>query len=102
MSAAYQELDARTTAFDRATETFAALSAHMHGAEAMQMTHGQLESHVIEKTRSIARDMLQGHLQLREGAERAVRVVGADGIERDQRRASSRQLRTLVDRSMTP
>ena len=96
MSAAYQEIVSAPSAFDRATETFAALKAHMRTAEAMRMTHGELESHVIEKTRTIARDILQGHLDLRTGAERVVHVVGDDGIVRDQSRASSRQLRTLV------
>ena len=96
MSAAYQEIVPTPPAFDRATEMFAALKKHMHAAEAMQMTHGELESHVMEKTRAIAREMLQGHLDLRSGAERPVRVVGEDGVHRDQLRASSRQLRTLV------
>jgi hypothetical protein len=96
MSAAYQDIVPTPSAFDRATETFAALKMHMRAAEAMQMTHGELESHVIEKTRTIARDILQGHLDLRTGAERPVRVIGADGVQRGQRRASSRQLRTLV------
>jgi len=96
MNAAYQETVPTPSAFDRATETFAALRRHLHAPEAMRMTHGELESHVIEKTRSIARDMLQGHLELRTGAERAVCVVGGDGVQRKQMRASSRQLRTLV------
>lgn len=96
MSAAYQEIVPGPSAFDRATEMFAALKTHMRSPGAMQMTHGELESHVIEKTRTIARDMLQGHLDLRSGAERVVHVVGDDGIVRDQTRASSRQLRTLV------
>jgi hypothetical protein len=96
MSAAYQEIAPTPSAFDRATKTFAALQGHMHAPEAMQMTHGELESHVIERTRSIARDMLQGHLDLRTGAERPVRVVGDDDVHRSRTRASSRQLRTLV------
>lgn len=96
MSAAYQEITSSPSAFDRASEKFAALKTHMHGPEAMQMTHGQLESHVIERTRSIARDILQGHLDLRTGAERPVRVVGHDDVHREQMRASFRQLRTLV------
>lgn len=96
MSATYQEIAPTPSAFDRATETFAALKTHMHAPEALQMTHGQLESHVIEKTRSIARDMLQGHLDLRTVAERPVRVVGDDDVHRGQMRASFRQLRTLV------
>ena len=96
MSAAYQDIVQTPSAFDRATETFAALKMHMRTAEALQMTHGELESHVIEKTRTIARDMLQGHLDLRTGAERPVRVVGAEGVERGSKRVSPRQLRTLV------
>jgi hypothetical protein len=96
MSAAYQEIVSTPSAFDRATETFVALKTHMRAAEAMRMTHGELENHVIEKTRSIARDMLQGHLDLRTGAERLVHVVGHDDVVRSQPRASTRQLRTLV------
>ena len=96
MSAAYQEIAPTPSAFDRATETFTALKTHMHTADAMGMTHGELEAHVVEKARTIARDVLQGHLDLRTVAERPVRVVGEDGVQRDGRRQSSRQLRTLV------
>lgn len=96
MSAAYQEIAAAPSAFARAMDTFMALKTHMHTADAMRMTHGELEAHVIDRTRTIARDMLQGHLDLRTVAERPVHVVGEDGVERAERRASSRQLRTLV------
>jgi len=96
MSAAYQEIAPAPSAFDRAMDTFMALKTHMHTADAMRMTHGELEAHVIDRTRTIARDMLQGHLDLRTVAERPVHVVGEDGAERAERRASSRQLRTLV------
>jgi hypothetical protein len=44
----------------------------------------------------IARDMLQGNLDLRTRAERRACVVGDDGVQGNQMRASSRQLRALV------
>ena len=96
MSAVYQEIAPAKSAFDRAADTFMALKAHMHSADALRMTHAELEAHVIERTRNIARDVLQGHLDLRTLAERPVCVVGEDGVRRAERRASSRQLRTLV------
>ncbi|MGH3054642.1 MAG: ISKra4 family transposase, partial [Gaiellaceae bacterium] len=68
----------------------------MRSSAALGSTHGELETYLIEKTRDIARDMMQGHLELRAAAERPVRVVGDDGVERLGRRASSRRLRLLV------
>lgn len=91
MSAAYQEIVPVPPAFDGATETFSALKAHMRAAEAMEMTQGELEAHVIEKMGTIAREMLQSHLDLRSGAERVVRVVGDDGIVERQARAHDRR-----------
>ena len=64
--------------------------------DALKATHDTLETYVIEKTREIARDMMQGHLELRAAAERAVRVVGNDGVARVETRNSSRQLHLLV------
>lgn len=96
MSAAYQITENDGSAFARAGETFEALERHLRSTEALAMTHTQLETYAIERTREIAREMVQGHLDLRAVAERPVAVVGADGVARTERRASSRRLRLLV------
>jgi hypothetical protein len=102
VSAAYQTIESRETAFEGAHKRLDALERHLRSTEALAMTHAQLESYTIERTREIARDMVQGHLDLRAGAERPVRVVGSDGVERPARRASSRRLRLLVGEVTVP
>jgi hypothetical protein len=96
MTAAYRQIDEEESAFDRAEAKFAALGQHMRSPAAFRMQHGDIEAYVIAKTREIACDMAQGHMDLRSAAEHPVRVVGSDGIERKERRGSVRQLRLLV------
>jgi len=102
MSAAYQQVASNESAFFAAREKFGALEGHMRSSVAMGMTHGEVESYVVEKTRDIARDLLQGHLHLRGAAERPVRVIGSDGVQRVQRRRSFRVLRSVVGNVEVP
>ena len=102
MSAAYQQIEQDGPSFLAADETFALLGRHMRSREALFATHDALEMYVIEKTREIAREMMQGHLELRAAAERPVRVVGDDGVRRDARRSSSRRLQLLVGEVEVP
>jgi hypothetical protein len=74
----------------------------MGSAVSMQMTHGQLETYVIEQARDIARAIIQAHMDLRGVAEQPVRVVGADNVERAGRRSSTRKLRLLVGDVVVP
>lgn len=96
MSAAYQQIEPEKSSFTSASGRLAALERHMRSQEALQMPHHAVEEHILEKTRDIARDVFQGHLELRGAAERPVRVVDADGLERGDRRRSTRRLRLLV------
>jgi len=96
MNLSYQQIEGDEPAFQRANEHFASLGRHMRSTEALGATHGELETYVIERTRDIARDMMQGHLDLRAAAERSVRVVGSDGVVRAEARNSTRRLRLLV------
>jgi hypothetical protein len=102
MSTAYQQMEQQEAAFLPAREKFFALERHVTSAPSMRMTHEQLESYVIEKTRDIARDVIQGHLDLRGAAEQAVRVVGAEGVERTGHRLTTRKLRLLVGNVVVP
>lgn len=96
MSAAYQQIEQQEAAFSSAREKFFALQQYMGSESSMRLTHTQLEAYVVERTREIARDVVQGHLDLRAIAEQPVRVVGSDGVERNQRRSASKRLRLLV------
>lgn len=74
----------------------------MGSKDSMRMTHGELEAYVVEKTREIARDMVQGHLDLRGVAEQRVQVVGSDGVQRSAPRPTTRKLRLLVGNVVVP
>lgn len=96
MSAAYQQIEHQEAAFSTAREKFLSLQHYMGSESSMRLTHEQLEAYVVERTREIARDVVQGHLDLRAIAEEPVRVTGSDGIERNRPRSASKRLRLLV------
>jgi hypothetical protein len=96
MSAAYQQIEQQEAAFAPAREKFFALQQYMGSESSMRLTHEQLESYVVERTREIAREVVQGHMDLRAVAEQPVAVTGSDGIARKQRRWATRRLRLLV------
>lgn len=82
--------------FSAARQKFDELATHLQSAAALGMRHEELEEYVIREGRELERRMLQEHLDLRAAAEKPVKVVGDDGIERRQVRASRRQLMSLV------
>jgi hypothetical protein len=102
MTAAYQQIEQQEAAFSQARAKYSALERHMGSEGSMRMTHAELEAYVVEKTREIARDMVQGHMDLRGGAERRVQVVGSDGVERSEPRPTTRKLRLLVGNVVVP
>ncbi|MEN9581749.1 MAG: hypothetical protein RJA70_4758 [Pseudomonadota bacterium] len=102
MSTVYQPVEQQETGFSRAREKFFALERHMSSATSMHQTHGELETYVIEKAREVARDVIQGHMDLRAQAEQPVRVVGADGVERPKGRLATRILRLVVGNVVVP
>jgi hypothetical protein len=82
--------------FADAREVFEAMTAHLGSPRAMRAAHTELEEYVVEKSREMARRMLQTHLDLRAMAESAVPVRGSDGITRAEKRRSHRDLKTRV------
>lgn len=96
MSAAYQQIEQQASAFSSAREKFFALQQYLGSESSMRLTHTELEICVVERTREIAHDVVQGHLDLRAMAEEPVRVTGSDGVERKQHRSASKRLRMLV------
>src|SRR4051812_24161951 len=72
------------------------MTEHLASSSALGMTHAELEAYVVAEGREVQRRLLQAHLNLRSGAERPVRAVGADDVERSERRRSARGLMSLV------
>jgi hypothetical protein len=82
--------------FSAARLKFDEMATHLQSAAALGMRHEDLEEYVVREGRELERRMLQEHLDLRAAAERQVKVVGEDGIERRQVRTSRRGLMSLV------
>src|SRR5207237_968871 len=59
------------------------------------MDHAAVEDYVNREGREIQRRLLQAHLDLRAHAERPVKVVGKDGVDRTERRRRTRGLMSL-------
>lgn len=82
--------------FSTAREAFEGMIDHLESSAALAMNHAELEAYVIAEGQEVQRRLLQAHLDLRSAAERPVRAVGADGVERTARRRSARGLMSLV------
>jgi hypothetical protein len=82
--------------FSAARRKFDEMATHLQSAVALGMRHEDLEGYVVQEGRELERLMLQEHLNLRAVAEKQVKVVGEDGIERHQVRESRRRLMSLV------
>jgi hypothetical protein len=95
MSAAYTENTAAAP-FEAAREKFDEMVRTLDSRESMALTHDALERYLIREGCEMQRRMLQGHLDLRAHAERALRVVDAAGIVRVERRRGERALVSLV------
>lgn len=82
--------------FDAAREKLEEMAQRLESQVALGSTHSEVEEYVVAEGREVQRRMLQAHLTLRKLAERPVQVVGNDGVERAERRASHRTLRSVV------
>lgn len=82
--------------FSAAQEKFEQMTAHLQSAAALGLRHEELEDYVTREGRELQRRLLQAHLDLRAGAEKRVRVVGEDEVERKEARPSRRRLMSLV------
>lgn len=102
MEAAYPIPAHPAELFSSAREAFDGMIHHLESSTALAMTHAELEAYVVAEGREVQRRLLQAHLDLRSAAERPVRAVGADGIERTERRRSGRGLMSLVGELHVP
>ena len=95
MSAGY-----KTTTEERpflaAQDKFDEMARHLELQGTLLMPHEVIEEYLVREGRELERRMLQEHLNLRAGAEVAVRVVDADGVVHDARRRGTRRLVSLV------
>ena len=82
-------------AFGGARVHFALMEKRL-STDLMSATHSEVEEFAIEEGRELIRQLVQAHMELRAERERPVVVTGADGIQRTTKRASQRQLTTLV------
>src|SRR3954471_23591915 len=96
VEAAYNKPAPAAEHFSPAREAFERMIHHLDSAASLAMNHAELEAYVIAEGREVERRLMQGHLDLRSAAERPVRAIGADGVERSQRRRSYRGLMSLV------
>jgi hypothetical protein len=84
--------------FSASREQFEKLATKLRGAEAMAMTHSELESLVENDGREVLRQLVQDHLHLRSEAdarEQVPMLEGADGVARTQHRVHERPLMTV-------
>lgn len=95
-------MEARATThsnpFADADAWYATMKAKLGSTEALQQWHGDLEETIAEQGRELHRLLLQGVASLHEGGQPVEPVVGADGVERTQRRCRSRQVSTIFGR----
>jgi hypothetical protein len=96
VEAAYNNPAPPAEHFSPAREAFERLIQYLDSSASLAMNHAELETYVVAEGREVERRLMQGHLDLRSAAERPVRAIGADGVERSQRRRSSRGLMSLV------
>jgi len=82
--------------FANAEACFSRLRDWLGGAEAMGMTHAEVESTVETDGREIMRWLFQGYLTLRREREVALpQLLGSDNVVRTLHRDSERQLETV-------
>src|SRR5690606_17904293 len=92
-------MEARQTAdhkrYAQAREKFEKITGWLDSMEAVKMTHSELEARLQADGRELMRQLLQDHVDCRQGGAAAERVVGADQEERTQVRARGRHLTTV-------
>lgn len=82
-------------AFWPAQRKFEELVKNLQSERCRGMTHDELEEEVTREGRELLRRMLQGHLDWRGPGPVSGPVVGADGVERTQRRELGRKLNSV-------
>lgn len=86
-----------TAAFPHSRTAYEAAVADLSGDDAVGLDHGEVERRAKSRGDEFIRSLIQDHMDLRAERERTTiePMVGADGTERTEVRASSRPLRTL-------
>ena len=90
------------SAFRSAMAKAREMTDYLESNAALAVEHSELERFAEREGRELLRRMLEGHYALRALAERPVRVVGSDSVERTLRRPSTRGLLTIVGRVEVP
>lgn len=81
--------------FREAEQSFGQLVNDLRSGERLQMDMSDLEALLDERGKELMRQLLQAHLDLRAQGSVQEPVVGADGVERTEARASGRNLETI-------
>lgn len=81
--------------FVEAEMKFEELIKHLGSSEAMDLTHGQAEEHIAEQGNEILRRLLQGWLKAQGSGDVGPRLVGTDGVEREEKRNRERKLESV-------
>ena len=95
MSAAYQQPVPVVDPFSPAREQVEGMIQRLSSPGTFAMDHADVEAYVNQEGREVQRRLLQAHLELRAHAERPVKVVGADGVDRTTRRRRTIGLMSL-------
>lgn len=95
MQAAAAANEASGLPFEEADSIMKDIKDELVSSEALTAEHEDIERRITEKTKELARALMQAHLDLRAAKEREVEVEGADGIARTQVRESTRTLETV-------
>lgn len=82
-------------AFLPARSKFEEVVRNLQSERCRGMTHDELEEELTRETRELTRRLFQGHLEWRGPGPVSEPVVGADGVERTQRRRLGRRLSSV-------
>lgn len=80
--------------YERSTQQFGAIREFAGSGKANEMTQSELERELEERVRELKRQLLQDHLDHREGGRALQAVTDAEGRERKVERGHERTLRT--------
>lgn len=82
-------------AFDSAREKFEETVDQLCSPQALELTHGELETLINAEGMELLRRLLQGHLDFRGTGDVGASVKGSDGVVRSHRRLGSRSLMSM-------
>ncbi len=95
MTAAYTTTIPEAQPFARSTAKIAQMPEHLAKSDTLREEHGVTERWLTVEGRELMRLLLQEHFDVRGAAEQRVKVVAADGVERDSVRETERGLESV-------